>query len=70
MGRDDLLTYLRSLIGNGSQLSFAEAIGVSPQYLSEVLNGRRDPGNSILEAIGVERIVTYRFIRPTHEDTP
>ena len=70
MGRDDLLTYLRSLIGNGSQLSFAEAIGVSPQYLSDVLNGRRDPGNSILEAIGVERIVTYRFIRPTHEDTP
>ncbi len=40
----------------GSQKALAEQIGVTPQYLSDVLRGRRDPGKAILDAFGYERI--------------
>lgn len=49
---------------NGRALSIAaKELGVSPQYLSDVLHRRRDPGPLILQAIGLERVVTYRRIR-------
>ena len=43
----------------GSQSAWAASIGVSPQYLSDVLNCRRDPGGAILRALGLRRVVTY-----------
>lgn len=43
-----------------SQESYAAANGFSAQYLSDFLNGRRDPGDKILDAIGFERIVRFR----------
>lgn len=44
----------------GSQKNFAERHDISEQYLSDVLRGRREPGQKILDAIGVERVVVYR----------
>jgi hypothetical protein len=32
----------------------------APAYVNDVLNERREPGDKILEALGIERIVTYR----------
>jgi transcriptional regulator with XRE-family HTH domain len=57
-----LRAYLRNAIdGEGwTQAAFAEKFGFSAQYLGDVLNGRRDPGDKILNAIGYERVVTYR----------
>ena len=43
----------------GSQQAWAEAHGISPQYVSDVLNARRDPGDKILAALGYVRVVTY-----------
>ena len=36
------------------------AAGVSQQYVNDVLKGRREPGESILKALGLERVVSYR----------
>ena len=33
---------------------------VSPQYLSDVLSGKREPGAKILKCLGLERVVMYR----------
>ncbi|HDZ73185.1 MAG TPA: hypothetical protein ENH55_10480 [Aurantimonas coralicida] len=43
----------------GSQMAWAAANGVSDAYVSDVLLGRRDPGQSILEGLGLEKVVTY-----------
>lgn len=44
----------------GTQAEWAKAQGISPTYVSDVLKGRRAPGDSILAALGFERVVTYR----------
>lgn len=44
----------------GTQTVLAERLGISSAYLSDVLNGRKDPGESILAPLGLERVVTYR----------
>lgn len=47
----------------GSQRALAKELGVSEPYLSDVINGRRDPGPKILKALGLERIVDYRTVK-------
>jgi transcriptional regulator with XRE-family HTH domain len=44
----------------GTQKALAARLGVSDSYLADVLNGRKDPGEAILEPLGLERVVTYR----------
>lgn len=44
----------------GSQKALADELGVSDTYLSDVINGRKEPGDAILVPLGWERIVTYR----------
>lgn len=42
---------------------WAEAHKLSPAYVSDVLNRRREPGKKILTALGVEKVVSYRKVR-------
>lgn len=42
------------------QAAWARAHGISPAYVNDVLHGRRDPGPKILDAIGFEKMITYR----------
>lgn len=46
----------------GSQKNLAAQLDVSESYLSDVLTGRREPGEKLLEALGLERVVTYRTV--------
>lgn len=55
----DPVEILRSKVGD-NQSAWARSRGISPSYVSEVLAGRRDPGKLILDALGLERVVTYR----------
>lgn len=41
----------------GSQTVFAQLHGLSPAYVSDVLSGRREPGESMLAALGYELMV-------------
>lgn len=43
-----------------SQKDLADQLGVSPAYLSDVINGRREAGAKLLAALGLEKVVSYR----------
>jgi len=44
----------------GSQKAWAAAHNMTAQWVHDVISGRRAPGQSILDALGLERVVTYR----------
>lgn len=61
MARTLTLTQVLALIwkqvdADGSQTKTAERYGCSKVYLSDVLNGKREPGPKILGALKLERI--------------
>lgn len=59
----ELLDYLRTAIQQaGSQQAFARQHGISAQYISDVLRGRREIGAKIAQALGYERVVRYRKV--------
>lgn len=47
----------------GGQRAWAQANGVSEQYVCDILNARREPGDKILAAIGLRRVVRYVEMR-------
>ena len=47
----------------GGQKFFAEKHGISPAYVSDVLNARRDPGDAILTALGLRKVIHYVELR-------
>jgi len=53
----------------GSQQAWALRNGVSPQYVCDILNTRREPGDSILAALGLRKIVRYVEIRSKADAT-
>lgn len=61
MTKDDVIQRLRAAANEaGSVKLFAANIGLSLSYVSDVLNGYRPPGDRILDALGLERVVTYQ----------
>ncbi len=46
----------------GGQAAWAAKVGLSPQYVSDVLNARREPGASILAALNLRKRVIYEPI--------
>ncbi|MBV8207221.1 MAG: helix-turn-helix transcriptional regulator [Acidobacteria bacterium] len=54
-----LLALMRRLQGKRSSTEFALDLGISKQYLTDIYKGRRDPGESVLQALEVTRNVTY-----------
>jgi transcriptional regulator with XRE-family HTH domain len=59
MNLEQFLEFLKKQQGGQTAQQFASRLGVSPQYLSDVFNGRRPPGESITSALKVERSVIY-----------
>jgi len=54
-----LLTLMKRLQGERSSTQFATELGISKQYLSDIYNGRREPGESVLNALDLTRTVTF-----------
>ena len=46
----------------GGQSAWAKIHGLSAAYVSDVLNGRREPGETICKALGIERVISYRSL--------
>lgn len=44
----------------GSQTAFAQQHHISNQYVSDAMRGKRELGQKILDALGLERVVSYR----------
>lgn len=49
----------------GSLCGAARDLGISPQYLSWVLSGRRQPGRKVLNALGISKAPMYYIDRET-----
>lgn len=47
----------------GSQKAWADKHGLSGAYVSDVLQGRRDIGDSIVKALGLRAETVYRRIK-------
>ena len=43
----------------GSQAKWARRHGISQTYVTDVLNGRREPGPAMLEVLHLERVLMY-----------
>jgi hypothetical protein len=56
---DGLLEIMKTLQGDQNQKEFAQSLGVSPQYLNDVYNRRRDPGPGITGSLGISAAMTY-----------
>lgn len=57
--RHDVVELLFSMVKVCSQKEVAEELGVSAQYLNDVLLERRKPGKSILVPLGLEQVALY-----------
>jgi len=55
-----ILTIKKAVAEAGTQKALAKKWGITPQYLSDVLARRRDPGKSILRNLGLEKQVEYK----------
>nr|WP_314074712.1 hypothetical protein [uncultured Roseococcus sp.] len=47
----------------GGQNAWAARHGLSRQYVSDVMNARRQPGEAILQALGLQRATRYVKMR-------
>ena len=61
LDRMDVFRILRETIKGkyGNQRTFAERMGCTPQYVSDVMNGRRDIPAAFLKACGVRQITYF-----------
>ena len=59
---NEVLHLLRDHQRGQSLTDFADDLGVSKQYLSNVLNGNSPPSDRLLENFGYERAIVYRLI--------
>ncbi len=63
MTKEQLIEYLKQqAVEAGGQKILAERLEVSQAYLSDVINGRREPADKLLSALRMEQVVTYRFV--------
>lgn len=46
----------------GSQLAWAKANDISPQFVSDVLKGYRGPSESMLSALHLRRVSGFEFL--------
>jgi biotin operon repressor len=61
MSVDDVREKLKAACDQaGSQAAWAKAHGLSQAYVNDTIRGLREPGESILHRLGLERIVNYR----------
>ncbi len=57
--KESIISLLRKKQGDRSAKELAADLGVTPQYLSDVFLGRREPGPAILRGLRLEAEITY-----------
>ncbi|MGC8520020.1 MAG: helix-turn-helix domain-containing protein [Steroidobacteraceae bacterium] len=58
------LAILKKRVKSSTYAQVAQELGVSSTYIYDVLAGKRQPGPTLLKALGVERVITYRALPP------
>lgn len=55
---------LRRIIAKeGSQAVAARRLRISPQYITDLLKNRRQPGSALLRRLGLRKIVSYEEVQ-------
>lgn len=66
MNKESLIKYLHKRKEEcGSWTRLADALNVTPQYLQDIKDSRREPGPQLLTALGMVKVITYHKT-PTH----
>lgn len=55
----DIRNHLAACCQRTTQKRVAIALGVSPQYLCDIIKGRREISEQVAEKLGFERVVTF-----------
>jgi DNA-binding transcriptional regulator YdaS (Cro superfamily) len=64
MNEEQAMKAVRKAIASaGSQKAFAEKVGVSQAFLSDMLAGKRYLSSAVLAGAGLEKVVTYRRMK-------
>jgi gp16 family phage-associated protein len=65
MEKEAVVSQLKSAISRAGMTpaAWARENNISASYVHDVLTNRRDPGESILVPLGLERVVSYRQVR-------
>jgi DNA-binding transcriptional regulator YdaS (Cro superfamily) len=65
MTADDVRAMLRRACKDaGSQSAWADLHNLSAAYVSDVINGRRDPGDAICSALEIKAELSFRKVKP------
>lgn len=59
IGREAVIKMLRDRQGKLSINKFAASLGISQPHLSDIYNGKRDPGPKVLSRLGLTQTVKY-----------
>lgn len=63
ISQDAIITMLISKCQErGKKKGLAEQIGVSPQYVTDILKGRRDISSEVAEKLGYRKLVLFETI--------
>lgn len=58
---DDMIAHIKKAReAYPSDVAFARAIGITPQYLWDVLNGNRVPGDKMMKPLGFKRVIAFK----------
>jgi hypothetical protein len=57
-----LRALLKRRIDASTQRAVAGELGISPAFLCDLMKERRDPGPTVLQALGLRRVVTYEQV--------
>jgi DNA-binding transcriptional regulator YdaS (Cro superfamily) len=61
MNENDVIDTVKKAVEKaGSQAAYAGNVGVSPAYLSDIINRRRTLSGEFLAKLGLERVTSYR----------
>lgn len=60
---DEILQEIRDLVAReGSQVVVATDLEMTPQYLNDILHGRKLVSDTVARQLGYERIVSYKKV--------
>lgn len=57
--REQLVALMKQKQGDLTGTAFAEKLGISGSFLTEIYKGRRDPGEKVLSQLGLSKRVLY-----------
>lgn len=56
----DPIAIVRDKCNGADQKTVAAEMKISPQYLNDLIKGRKEAGPAVLKALGLVKVVTYR----------